>query len=211
MTSLRAGSRRTSSNVRPSGSTSGIIGGCSHDNALHLNALCDVRARQPETEARAAARLRFHPHVAAVIQHRLPRERQPQPQPVALAGADEGLEQLRADLRRDAGPVVFHVHHYRPRSDIRVNAHLARPGIASSALPIRFTKARSMRLRSSGSSISGGISSVQHDALRLRRRRQRIRRSRRHFAQPAHLRRAALPARNVQQILHSSCMRRDAR
>src|ERR1051326_7095322 len=33
-------------------------------------------------------------------------------------------------------------------------------GIASSALPIRLLKARSMRLRSSGTSISGGISSA---------------------------------------------------
>ena len=43
-----------------------------------------MRARQTEDEARAPAGFGFHPHIAAVLEDRLARQRQSQPQPVAV-------------------------------------------------------------------------------------------------------------------------------
>src|SRR5579864_4538314 len=62
--------------------------------------------RQTEKEMRAAARLGLHPHIAAVIENRLAREREAQAQAVLFAGADERLKQVLADLRRDARAAV---------------------------------------------------------------------------------------------------------
>src|SRR5436190_505603 len=75
--------------------------------------LCHVRPRQPEAESRAAARPGFEPHVAAVLDHRLAREREPDAETVAFAGRDKGLEELRTDLGRDAGAVVLDMRDHR--------------------------------------------------------------------------------------------------
>src|SRR5581483_6901964 len=65
--------------------------------------------RNPKPEASALERFR-QLQAAAVLDHRLPRQRQPQAEAVFLSCRHERLEQLLANLGRHSRTAVAHVH-----------------------------------------------------------------------------------------------------
>src|SRR5690348_9608555 len=77
---------------------------------------------------RAASRLGLHPHIAAMIENRLARERETQAQAVLLAGADERLKQVLADLRRDARAAVRNLDNHAVRPSMSANLNSATRG-----------------------------------------------------------------------------------
>src|SRR5207253_1022249 len=81
--------------------------------------------RKAKKEPRALSGSRLDPHIAAVFQDGLPRERESKAEAVALARADERLKQLGANLRRDAGSVVADFDERRVTIELRGDADFA--------------------------------------------------------------------------------------
>src|ERR1051325_3141990 len=81
---------------------------------LSIQSFCNMRPGQAENESRSVAGLGLHTNIAAMLEDRLPRQRESQSQAVPFAGRNKWLEKSGTDFRCDAWPSVFHRHDCGP-------------------------------------------------------------------------------------------------